>query len=184
MERFSSRRPETSRRTAVEGADPVPSGSETALKHWELVTGETIETVALGKQLLAATGMMLVITITHALGLTAISKTLRLKDQRLKEMDFSCKSLVLTAGMALMLLLLHSVEIALFAVFYVAVGALQGSEEALYNSASAYATLGRTAEYFPENWRLIGAIEALIGFLMIGWSTAFIVSKANRLMPD
>ena len=47
----------------------------------------------------------------------------------------------------------------------------------------AYATLGRTADYFPPDWRLIGALEALIGFLLIGWSKAFIVSKANRLMP-
>ena len=56
-------------------------------------------------------------------------------------------------------------------------------DEALYYSAAAYATLGRTGEFFPEAWRLIGAFEALIGFLMIGWSTAFITSKATRLMP-
>ena len=60
---------------------------------------------------------------------------------------------------------------------------MQTVEEALYYSASAYATLGRGAEFFPADWRLIGALEALIGFLLIGWSTAFIVSKVNRLMP-
>jgi len=146
--------------------------------------GESIETVALGRQVLAAAGMMLVVTIAHTLGLTTISKTLKLRTERLKEMDFSLLSLGLTAGMALMLLLLHSLEIALFALFYLAIGAMGALEEALYCSASAYTTLGRTADYFPHDWRLFGAIEALIGFLMIGWSTAFIVSKANRLMPD
>jgi hypothetical protein len=40
-----------------------------------------------------------------------------------------------------------------------------GSLEAALNcSASAYATLGRTADYFPADWRLVGAFEALIGF--------------------
>jgi len=128
--------------------------------------------------------MMLVVTVTHSLGLTAVSKTLRLRTERLKEMDFSWRSLGLTAGMAIMLLLLHSVEIFLFAAFYIFVGAMAELEAALYYSAAAYATLGRTADYFPDSWRLFGAIEALIGFLMIGWSTAFIVSKTDRLMPD
>ena len=145
---------------------------------------ESIQSVALGKQLVAAAGMMLAVTMAHTLGLTTISKVLKLRTERLKEMDFSVRSLGLTAGMALMLLLLHSVEIALFAFFYLAIDAMAALEEALYYSASAYTTLGRTADYFPHSWRLFGAIEALIGFLMIGWSTAFIVSKANRLMPD
>ena len=148
-----------------------------------MVEGD-VETVALGKQLVAAAGMMLAVTLTHALGLIAISKTLRLREQRLKEMEFDWRSLGLAAGMALMLLMLHSFEIGLFALFYLGIGAMHTLEESLYYSASAYATLGRTADYFPEDWRLLGALEALIGFLMIGWSTAFVVSKANRLMPD
>jgi hypothetical protein len=58
---------------------------------------------------------------------------------------------------------------------------MQTLEEALFYSASAYATLGWTADYFPPEWRLIGAIEALVGFLMLGWSTAFVVATMNRL---
>lgn len=57
-------------------------------------------------------------------------------------------------------------------------------EEALYYSASAYATLGQTAEYFPDEWRLIGAVEALIGFVLISWSTAFMATTLNRLRRD
>jgi hypothetical protein len=84
----------------------------------------------------------------------------------------------------LLLLGLHTLEIGIFAAFYLWIDAMQTIEESLYYSAAAYATLGRTADYFPSDWRLMGAIEALIGFLLIGWSTAFIVSKVNRLMPD
>jgi hypothetical protein len=86
--------------------------------------------------------------------------------------------------MGFTLLLLHSLEIGLFGAFYLWVGGVETVKEALFYSASTYTTLGRTAEYFPPDWRLIGAFEALIGFLLIGWSTAFIVSKANKLMPD
>ncbi|WP_343772342.1 hypothetical protein [Brevundimonas basaltis] len=144
---------------------------------------EGVQTVTLGKQLGAAGGMMLVMTVVHALGLTGISKVLDLRTEHLKEMSFSLKSISLMSGMGLLLLVLHTVEIGIFAGFYLLINAMQTVEEALYYSASAYATLGRTADYFPSDWRLIGALEALIGFILIGWSTAFIVSKANRLMP-
>lgn len=144
---------------------------------------ESIQTVTLGKQLVASAGMMLVITIVHALGLTGISKALDLRKEHLKELNFSFKSISLLSGMGLLLLCLHTLEIAVFSAFYLSVGAMQTVEEALYYSASAYSTLGRTADYFPSDWRLIGALEALIGFLMIGWSTAFIVSKVNKIMP-
>ena len=145
---------------------------------------ETATSVELSKQLLAAAGIMVATTTTHALGLTCISRCLHLRSERLDEMSFDLRAVAVMSGMALLLLALHTVEIGVFAVFYLWIGALQNFEEALYYSASAYATLGRTADYFPEDWRLLGAIEALVGFLMIGWSTAFIVSKANRLMPD
>lgn len=144
---------------------------------------EGAQTVTLGKQLAAVGGMMLVMTVTHALGLTGISKLLNLRKEHLKEMSFSFKSIALMSGMGLLLLVLHALEIGVFAGFYLLIGAMQTLEEALYYSASAYATLGRTADYFPPDWRLMGALEALIGFLLISWSTAFIVSKANRLMP-
>lgn len=127
---------------------------------------------------------MLVMTIVHALGLTGISKALNLRLEHLKEMSFSFKSIALMSGMGLLLLSLHTIEIGIFAGFYLWIGALQSLEEALYYSASTYATLGRTADYFLPDWRLMGAIEALIGFLLIGWSTAFIFSKVDRLMPD
>ena len=145
---------------------------------------EAAPSVELGKQLLAAGGMMVVIATTHAIGLTGIAKGLGLRSDRLKDMEMGMHAVGLMALTALLLLALHTLEIGLFALFYLWIGALQDVEEALYYSASAYATLGRTADYFPPDWRLMGAIEALVGFLMIGWSTAFIVSKANRLMPD
>jgi hypothetical protein len=33
----------------------------------------------------------------------------------------------------------------------------------------------------PEGWRLLGAIEALTGILMCGWSSRFFFAIVNRL---
>ncbi|QDM40027.1 MULTISPECIES: ion channel [Bacteria] len=145
---------------------------------------QTSDTIALGKQLSAAGGLMVAMTVVHAFGITAISHLLNLREERLDELNFGIHSIIKMSAMGFMLLLLHSLEIGLFGAFYLWVGGVETVKEALFYSASTYTTLGRTAEYFPPDWRLIGAFEALIGFLLIGWSTAFIVSKANKLMPD
>ena len=68
----------------------------------------------------------------------------------------------------------------IFAMFYLAIGTVPQLEDALYYSASAYATLGLTAD-FPEQWHLIGALEGIVGFVLIGWSTAFMATTMSRL---
>ena len=139
------------------------------------------EAVALSLQFGSAALLVVVMTLVHGVGLATITKILRLEGERLEEREFDLKAIALMCGMALLLFALHLVEIFIFAGFYLAVGALEGLEESLYFSASTYATLGRTEEYFPADWRLLGSLEAIIGFLLIGWSTAFIVSRVNKL---
>ena len=91
-------------------------------------------------------------------------------------------ALALLSAVALLLFALHSAEIALFALFYLAVGALPGLEEALYVSATAYSTIGASEFQLPPDWRLLVAIEGVIGFLMLGWSAAFFVTDMNKLL--
>lgn len=141
-------------------------------------------TVALGVQLGVTAGFVLLMTVIHAVGLLGISWLLGLKDERLREHDLNAWAIWLMARLGLCVFTLHLIEIAIFAGFYLAVGGVETVEEALYFSASAYATLGRTAEYFPPEWRLLGAIEALIGFILIGWSTAFVVSTIRKLSEE
>lgn len=141
----------------------------------------TDSTMELMAQLGVAGAMVLLMTLIHATGLISIHRILHLQQERLERLEFGLRALRLMGSLGLLLFALHIVEIAVFAVFYLVVAGMSSLEEALYYSASAYATLGRTADYFPDQWRLIGAIEALIGFVLIGWSTAFIVATTNRL---
>ena len=64
------------------------------------------------------------------------------------------------------------------------VGAIRDFEEALFYSASAYATVGQSDVEFPQAWRLVGAIEGLIGFLLIGWSTAVFITDMNKVLRE
>jgi hypothetical protein len=139
------------------------------------------QTVQLGVQLAVSAALVLAMTIIHSLGLMGTAKLLPIEEDRLEQRAFDWRAVMLLGNLGLVLFLLHIAEIWLFAAFYLAVGAMQTLEEALYYSASAYATLGRTADYFPNEWRLIGAVEALIGFVLISWSTAFMATSMNKL---
>ena len=123
-------------------------------------------------------------TLLHGAGVVGISKGLRLDGERPRRRRLRLETVPVLSAVALLLFLLHSLEIAIFAGFYLAVGAFAGLEEALFYSTTAYATLSQPAEDFPIGWRLVGAMEGLIGFLLIGWSTAFFVTDMNRLLRE
>lgn len=143
--------------------------------------GQTIE---LAVQLGASMLLVIVCTIIHGVGLASIARLLNLNDDRLKEREFDVRGVMLTTAMALCLFVLHMVEIAVFAGFYLLAGAIGAFDQALNYSASAYATLGQTIDYFPDDWSLMGSIESLTGFLLIGWSTAFIVRNVSLLRGE
>jgi len=76
---------------------------------------------------------------------------------------------------------LHSIEIWVYALVYFAIGALDGLELALYFSTSAFTTVGFGDVTLEPEWRMLGAAESMNGFLLIGWSTAFLVSVTARV---
>ena len=79
------------------------------------------------------------------------------------------------------LFMLHAVQIWIYALTYFALGQIDTLEAALYFSASSFTTVGYGDITLSENWRLMAAAESANGFLMIGWSTAFLVSVTSRM---
>ena len=144
---------------------------------------ENSTAVALGLQLLMSAALVLVMTVLHAVGLIGIGRALHLEPEALRKRHIDTRAIFLMASLGLLLFALHIVEIVLFALFYLAAGVIASIEGALFFSASAYTTLGLT-QTFPDEWRLIGACEALIGFVLIGWSTAFVIGTMERLRTD
>lgn len=75
----------------------------------------------------------------------------------------------------------HTVEIWAYAGLYRALGEFSSFEEALYFSASTFTTVGFGDIVLDPTWRLLAAIESANGFILIGWSTAFLISVTARL---
>lgn len=80
------------------------------------------------------------------------------------------------------IVLLHLIEISAWAIYYVVRGAMPDVASALYFSAVTYTTTGYGDLVLPQEWRLVGAVEALTGILMCGWSTGFFFAAASRVV--
>lgn len=92
------------------------------------------------------------------------------------------------AGQAMLVLLvvfgifgLHTLEIWLYAVLYLGLGALPSLEPALYFSTVTFVAVGYGDLVLPTTWRMLSAIEAANGVILIAWSTAFLFSVTGRL---
>ena len=82
---------------------------------------------------------------------------------------------------ALWIVLLHVVEISLWAIVYLWNGAIPDLPSAIYFSAVTYTTTGYGDIVLPPEWRLDAGMEALTGILMCGWSTGFFFAIVSRL---
>ena len=76
---------------------------------------------------------------------------------------------------------IHAAEIWSYAVLYLVLGEFSTLESALYFATTTFTTLGYGDVLLSQQWRLVGAIEGFNGFLLIGWSTAFLVTVIGRL---
>lgn len=80
------------------------------------------------------------------------------------------------------LLALHAVEILAYTLLYSGLGQFPGDfETALYFSASTFTTLGYGDVIPAPNHRLLAGVEGVMGLILIGWSTAILVSITNSM---
>jgi hypothetical protein len=80
-----------------------------------------------------------------------------------------------------LLLALHLVESAVWAAAFTVANVLPDFKSALYYSLTSYTTVGYGDVLPATSWRLLGPIEAAVGVLMLGWSTAIIVAAVERI---
>ena len=81
-----------------------------------------------------------------------------------------------------LLLLIHLVEVAVWAVFFVAAGCVEDAESAFYFSGVTYATVGYGEIVLQKPWRMLAPIEGLTGILMSGLSTGFFFAVLLKML--
>ncbi len=130
--------------------------------------------------LLTAFGLVSLTVIVHAFGALATLLHLSRTLQQIERQHTFLVSEVQIAGMVGVLLLLHLVEAGAWAGCYWVSGVLPDLETSIYFSLASYTTVGYGDVVLPSPWRILGPIEAAVGILMFGWSTAIIVAAVSR----
>jgi voltage-gated potassium channel len=136
------------------------------------------------KQLLLALGLTSVTVILHAVGTVHVVLPLAAVWSRKRSRHKPPTSVMTLIRLVSGLLLLHVVEMGVWAAVFTVVGVLPDFETSLYFSLKSYTTVGYGDVLPPQSWRLLGPIEAAVGVLMLGWSTGVIVASVQRIYGD
>src|SRR5262245_59319146 len=81
----------------------------------------------------------------------------------------------------LSIILLHLIQVGLWAFVFWRALELPTLEAAVYFSLTSYTTIGFGDVVLEPGWRVLAGIEGLTGIILIGWSTAFVFAIVNRM---
>ncbi|MGR8918030.1 MAG: potassium channel family protein [Gammaproteobacteria bacterium] len=127
-----------------------------------------------------ASGLMFGTTVVHAGAMTFL-----LREYSVTEVEGGPvpprSPLVAVSGAILVMFVASVLEVLLWAVAYLALGALEGLERAVYFSMVTFTTLGYGDVLLDERWRVLGSFEAANGIIMFGWTTAVVIAVVQRV---
>jgi hypothetical protein len=133
--------------------------------------------------LLGGTGLVAATVMIHTLGLLLLARLTPLLARRLGFHNNDAGRTLVMTGSVLGIFLLHTLEVWLWAAAYAWL-TTQAFSEALDLSTAMFSTLGYGGGVAaPPQWRLLSALEGINGFILIGWSTAYLVGVATRHGP-
>lgn len=127
---------------------------------------------------------LLLVTATvmiHAMALNYIIVMLKQISKIVRRFVYGDWRVLVLTITVLAIFLSHVIQIWIWAGVYLVVGALPDLESALYLSTSAFTTVGFGDVVLDKDWRLLSAFQAANGFILFGWSTAFLFEVMYRL---
>jgi hypothetical protein len=136
-----------------------------------------ITNLALGSLLIAAT------VLIHTIGLMTLSHTMVQLVRWWRLHRHASGRTVAMVATVLGLFFIHTIEVWLWAVAYMLLGPIPSFPDALYFSTVTFSTIGYGDVLLSPDWRLFGSLEGINGFLLIGWSTAYLISASTRHGP-
>ena len=131
---------------------------------------------------LAVAAVMVALTFAvHFAGLVGLTALLRQRGSHFRQRASTVGQGAGILFVVFSLFALHSIQIWLYAFAYLLVGELHQVETAVYFSTSTFTTVGFGDVILSHKWRMLGVAESMNGFLLISWSTAFLVSLMARV---
>jgi hypothetical protein len=126
---------------------------------------------------------LIVLTVViHVIGLGQIGQSLfRVSRGMLDRRHPTFVFVVVVGATTLLATVLHAMEAGIWAGAYRLLGALPDSKSAMLYSLNALTSYGHTNLNLESRWQLIGAMEALNGWLLFGLTTAFLFAAIEKV---
>jgi hypothetical protein len=127
---------------------------------------------------------LIVLTVViHVLGLGVIRQTVSRVFEGGTNYHQSAVFAAALGATTLLATMLHGIEAGIWAVTYRILGALPDSKTAMLYSLNAITSYGHTEVDLASHWHLMGALEALNGWLLFGLTTAFLFAVIEQFGP-
>ncbi|MGC1423920.1 MAG: hypothetical protein WA354_14565 [Terracidiphilus sp.] len=121
--------------------------------------------------------------IIHISGLGIMHERAAQTLSRVRNKRHSGVRFVLVLGAVSMLTTaLHVIEIIIWAICFLLLNALPDAGSAMLYSLNAMTSYGHESLFLEPRWQLLGATEALNGWLLFGLTTAFLFSMFQRAL--
>ena len=122
---------------------------------------------------------MAICVVIHAAGLITAFHWIKARPEPVRSHFWTGTwMLVVTVGWVV---LMHVCQIAVWAFFYVWKDAMPDLDTSFYYSVVTYTTTGYGDVVLPDEWQLVGGVEALTGILMCGLSTGFFFAVFSKI---
>ncbi len=132
--------------------------------------------------LLAGSLVIGVTVLIHTFGLIVITYVMSRVIDRFRLHGRRSRVLAMIT-VVLGVLVVMTVEVWFWAIAYMVTGSFDDFHTALYFSTVTFSTLGYGDVVPHHEWLLFAGLEGINGFLLIGWSTAYLVAAGTRVGP-
>jgi len=129
-------------------------------------------------------GLLVAITMAmHAFGMLAVLRVNYALKQWLGKTTGIIAGLIPVILASWMIMLVHLIEVAVWAGFFLWRGAFPNRSVAYYFSLNEYTTVGSNFN-LPLHWRLLEGMIATAGLLTFAWSTGILITLAQEFQDQ
>jgi hypothetical protein len=136
----------------------------------------------LATNLALGTLMISLTVVIHTFGLIGVTHVMSWVTDRIRLHGHRSRMLAMNTVVIGVFAVLTA-EVWLWAASFTLIGVVDDFETALYFSTITFSTVGYGDVVPHPEWRMLAALEGVNGFLLIGWSTAYLIAAGMRVGP-
>ena len=135
-------------------------------------------------QIFLGSALLALCSLLHVASLVGATWMLANLAYKYRDLPAALHSALIITGAVAALILAHTVEVWIWAISLLLLGAVHSVTDAVYFSLATSTTVGYGDVVLEPDFRVFGAMAAVTGMLVFGLSTAFLVAILTRHFPS